>query len=117
MNFNFSIGTKLVVTLKETRYFEVWRGTREIDLLSLETVKEKFDCPNGPEMAKFKTANLLAVKTIIGKYVGSRNRDDKIHIIKIQPFSCGLMHPDSEYFIIYPEAILSINEYQLIPNE
>jgi len=117
MKFNFDIGTKLIVTLKETMYFEAWRGTREVDLMSLETVKEKFDCPEGPEMAKFKAANIMAVKTIIGKYVGFRNRNDNLHIIKIEPFCSGLMHPDSEYFIIYPGAILSINEYQLVPNE
>jgi len=117
MKFTFDIGTKLVVTLKETCYFESWCGTREVSLMSLETVKRNFDCPDGPSMQKFKTANILAVKTIIGRYVGERYGDNKIKIIKIEPFCSGLMHPDSEYFIIYPEDIYSINEYQLVPNE
>ena len=117
MKYTFDINTKTIVTLTETMYFEAWDGMREVDLMSVDKVKQKFDCPNGPEMAKFKSANILAVKTIIGEYVGTRYRDNKPHIIKIKAYSCGLMHPDSEYFIIYPDDIMSINEYELKPNE
>ncbi len=115
-NFLFEIGAQLIVVLKETCYIELWRGTREVDLLSLDRVKQKLDCPNGPEMNKFKEANIVAVKCIIGRYVGSRNEQNgELKIIKIEPYF-GLMHPDSEYLVIPPSFIESINEYELKPN-
>lgn len=114
--FTFSIGTELILVLKETCYIELWRGTREVDLLSLNEVKQKFDCPKGPEMKKFKEANIVAIKRIIGRYVGDRNNGNGgLKIIKIEPYF-GLMHPDSEYLIIHPNDIESINEYEIKPN-
>ncbi|MFZ2150772.1 MAG: hypothetical protein WAZ12_00425 [Candidatus Absconditicoccaceae bacterium] len=89
--------------------------------MSLETTKRKLDCPDGLSMEKLKEENIVAIKCIVGRYVGSRNENNggnpnKLKIIKIE--SCfGLMNPDSEYLIIYPEYIESINEYTLIPNE
>ncbi len=117
MKLNFESNTKLVVTLKKTMYFEPWKGTREVDLMSLDTVKEKFDCPKGPEMGKFQAANILAVKTLIGEFVDSTELENKMCIIKFKPDCCGLMHPDSEYFVMYSSDIICINEYELIPNE
>jgi hypothetical protein len=121
MKFEFTIGTQLIVVLKKTCYIELWRGTREVDVMSLETTKRKLDCPDGLSMEKLKEGNIVAIKCILGRYVGSRNENNegkpnKLKIIKIDP-SFGLMHPDSEYLIIYPDYIESINKYQLIPNE
>jgi hypothetical protein len=114
--FEFEIGTQLIVVLKKTCYIELWQGTREVDLLSLNAVKQKFDCPKGPEMEKLKKENIVAVKCIIGRYVGSRNgQNNELKIIKIEPYF-GLMHPDSEYLIIPPSYIKDINKYELKPN-
>lgn len=113
INFHFHMQTGIIVLLKNTCYIEMWQGTREVEVLSLDQVKEKFNCPDGPDSEKFKKANLLAVKMIAGIYVGDRNdQEGNLKVIKVKPY-CGLMHPDAEYLVIPPDVIKSINEYKL----
>ena|SRR3989338_747254 len=113
IKFTFPIQTEVILLLKNTCYIEIWQGTREVDILSLDRVKEKFNCPNGADSEKFKTANLLAIKMITGIYAGDRNdQEGNLKVIKIRPY-CGLMHPDAKYLVISPDDIKSINEYEL----
>ena len=105
INQNFDIGTIILIDLIGPHYFNPYDGRREIDLTSKAAFDKEFNVPNevSPERGKrVQELGWIKIHHVIGKYVGGRP-----NVIKIMPFY-GIMHFESEYFIIYENQIKNL---------
>ena len=111
---SFKMRAIVYVHLKSPHYFDPYDGTREMSLLSKDEFDKKFNIP--PEKSyerweKIKKLGWMAIHQFAGQYVGGNYVS-----IKIKPFY-GILHAESEYFIIDDSQISEIVELEVVKKE